>query len=305
MPYDEALDPGAVEHALDAHVPIELVSVVHCETPSGIENPLGEITAIAHERGALVLADVVSTLGGSTLLIDDWHIDLAVAGSQKCLGGPPGISLISVSDRAWRAIDANQRAPRRSYLSLLDWKHTRIDGGRATFPHAPAVHEIAGLHAALSEMHDDGGVDASIARHSHAARATRVGVKAAGLQLWPCNEQHAAHCLTAVRLPRESPSPNCSHTWRVLRRDALRRLRRVEGNVAFAMSGPPVFATRWWPRSLPPFGGVVGVGVSPTSGAGAPATMELLAEPPAGVLEGSTPVKLTPFGCTVPAAAGK
>src|ERR1700760_3855081 len=83
VPYDEAIDPMAVEQALDEHGPIELVSVVHSETPSGIENPLAEIGQLAHAHGALVLADVVSALGGTELLVDDWHVDVAVAGPQK------------------------------------------------------------------------------------------------------------------------------------------------------------------------------------------------------------------------------
>ena len=97
VPYDEAVDPSLVEHALGEHGPIELVCLVHSETPSGVENPLAQIGPMAHAHGALMLADVVSSLGGTELLVDEWHVDIAVAGPQKCLAGPPGMSLISVS----------------------------------------------------------------------------------------------------------------------------------------------------------------------------------------------------------------
>jgi pyridoxamine--pyruvate transaminase len=200
VPYDEAIDPAAVERALEEHGPIELVSVVHSETPSGIENPLSEIGPLAHEHGALMLADVVSSVGGAYLLVDDWHVDVAVAGPQKCLAGPPGMSLISVSPRAWEVIESNPGAPRGSFLSLLDWKHRWIEGGRVAFPYTPSVADVNGVHAALREILDE-GLEATIAAHGRAAHACRAGVVAMGLELWPRSESYAANCVTAVRIP--------------------------------------------------------------------------------------------------------
>lgn len=201
VPYDEAIDPADVARLLEDNEGIEFVSVVHSETPSGIENPLAEIGALAHEHGALMFADVVSALGGTDVRVDDWHVDLAVAGPQKCLAGPPGMSLVSVSERAWQAIEDNPSAPRGSFLSLLDWKHKWIDGGRVAFPYTPSVSDVNGVNAALGEVLDTGGVDASVARHALAARATRAGVRAMGLELWPKSEDYAANCVTAVRCP--------------------------------------------------------------------------------------------------------
>ncbi len=201
VPYDEALDPAAVERALADDGPFELVSIVHSETPSGIENPLAAIGPLAHAHGALVLADVVSSLAGTALEIDEWNVDLAVAGPQKCLAGPPGMSLVTVSARAWEAMESNPAAPRGSFLSLLDWKHKWIDGGRVAFPYTPSVSDLNGVHAALSEVIEDGGVEASVERHARAARATRAGVRALGLELWPREDAYAANCVTAVRAP--------------------------------------------------------------------------------------------------------
>jgi pyridoxamine--pyruvate transaminase len=200
VPYDEALNPDAVAVALGEQGPFELVSVVHSETPSGIENPLAAIGALTHEHGALLLADVVSALGGTELAVDEWHVDLAVAGPQKCLAGPPGMSLVTVSPRAWEAMEANPGAPRGSFLSLLDWKHRWIDGGREAFPYTPSVSDVTGVLAALEETLD-AGLDQVIATHARAARACRAGVLGLGLELWPRNESYAANCVTAVRLP--------------------------------------------------------------------------------------------------------
>jgi pyridoxamine--pyruvate transaminase len=206
VPYDEAIDPQAVEAALADHGEFELVSVVHSETPSGVENPLAQIGQLAHAHGALLLADVVSSLGGTDLLTDEWHVDVAVAGPQKCLAGPPGMSLIAVSPRAWDAMESNPTAPRGSFLSLLDWKHRWIDGGRVAFPYTPSVTDVGGVNAALREALDE-GLETTIASHARAARACRAGVKALGLDLWPRSETYAANCVTAVRVPAEVTVP--------------------------------------------------------------------------------------------------
>jgi len=200
VPFDEAIDPDDVKLALERNGPFELISIVHSETPSGVENPLAPVGQLAGEHGALLLADVVSSLGGTELAVDDWHVDIAVAGPQKCLAGPPGMSLMAVSDRAWQALESNPAAPRGSFLSLLDYKHRWIDGGREAFPYTPSVVDVRGVHAALAEVLEE-GLATSIERHAAAARATRAGVQAMGLELWPRSESYAANCVTAVRLP--------------------------------------------------------------------------------------------------------
>ena len=96
--------------------------MVHSETPSGTFNDCSLIGPIARSRGVITLADCVSSLGGMPLEPDAWQLDVCVAGPQKCLGGPPGMSLISVSAQAWAAIEPNPAAPRASFLSLLDWR---------------------------------------------------------------------------------------------------------------------------------------------------------------------------------------
>ena len=201
--YDEAIDPEDVRRILAEHGDIERVALVHCETPSGIENPLSEIGPLAHEAGALMVADVVSAFGGTPVRVDDWQVDVCVAGPQKCLAGPPGMSLVVVGDTAWEAMAANPGAPRGSFLSLLDWKERWVDTDKTAFLYTPSVSDINGVNAAVDEVIETGGIEASIARHALAARATRAGVKAMGLQLWAKDERYAANCVTAVRCPGE------------------------------------------------------------------------------------------------------
>ncbi|MET0730044.1 MAG: alanine--glyoxylate aminotransferase family protein [Solirubrobacterales bacterium] len=211
VPYDEALDPAQVREELERHGDFALVALVHSETPSGVENPLAEIGPMAKDAGALMFADVVSAVGGTELLTDEWGVDIAIGGPQKCLAGPPGMSLCVISEDAWAAIERNPNAPRGSFLSLLDWRETWIKGGRVKYPYTPSVSDLNGVHAAVGECLDD-GLDEVIARHATAARACREGVKAMGLELWPRSEDYAAHCVTAVRCPEGAEvKPTLAH----------------------------------------------------------------------------------------------
>jgi pyridoxamine--pyruvate transaminase len=198
VPYNDAVDPTEVERFLQSHPEIELVAVVHCETPSGTIHNLAEIGPIVKAHGALTLVDCVSSVGGMPFEADAWQLDLCVLGPQKCLGGPPGMSLMSVSENAWKAILANPQAPRASFLSLLDWKEQWH--GQGKFPYTPSVVDLHGVEAACDELLDE-GIEESIARHEQAARACRAGVRAMGLELWPRNELISSPTVTAIALP--------------------------------------------------------------------------------------------------------
>jgi pyridoxamine--pyruvate transaminase len=198
VPYNDAVDPAEVERYLDDHPGIELVTVVHSETPSGTVCDVSAIGPIAHSHGALTLIDCVSSLGGIPLRTDEWHLDVCVAGAQKCLGGPPGMSLMTVSNAAWERIRQNPTAPRASYLSMLDWKEQWIDGEK--FPFTPSVSDLYGVEASVDEVLEE-GLDASIERHELSAAACRAGVRALGLELWPRSEEIAAACVTAIAVP--------------------------------------------------------------------------------------------------------
>jgi pyridoxamine---pyruvate transaminase len=196
--YNDAVDPGEVERFLAEHPEIELVTVVHSETPSGTLNDLGAIGPIARAHGAMTLVDCVSSLGGIELRTDEWQLDVCVAGAQKCLGGPPGISLMTVSDAAWERITANPSAPRASFLSMLDWKEQWIDG--STFPFTPSVVDMHGIDACCDQLLEE-GLESSVARHDLAARGCRAGARAMGLELWPRSDEISAACVTAIAVP--------------------------------------------------------------------------------------------------------
>ena len=200
VPYDEAVEARDVERALQENPDIELVAVVQSETPSGIHNPVDEIAPAVRDAGALFLVDAVSALGCEEVLVDEWGIDVCVVGPQKCLAGPPGMSLMSISSAAWEAMERNPNAPRGSFLSLLDWKERWVDTDKTKFLYTPSVVDVNGVESVVDQVLEE-GLENCIARHQAAARAVRAGVKAMGLELWARREDYAAGCVTAVRVP--------------------------------------------------------------------------------------------------------
>jgi pyridoxamine---pyruvate transaminase len=200
VPYDEAVDAADVRQTLADNPDVELVAVVQSETPSGIHNPVAEIAAAVKEAGVLLLVDAVSALGCEEVLVDEWGIDVCVVGPQKCLAGPPGMSLMSVSSAAWEAMERNPNAPRGSFLSLLDWKERWIETDRTKFLYTPSVVDVNGVDSVVDQVLEE-GLESCIARHQTAARAVRAGAQAMGLELWPRRAEYAAGCVTAIRVP--------------------------------------------------------------------------------------------------------
>ncbi|GLS20100.1 aminotransferase [Labrys miyagiensis] len=198
VPFDEAIDPGAVRRALAARPDIAVIAVCHHDTPSGTLNPLAEIGRIAREHSAFIIADAVSSFGSLDVHPEAAHVDIFVTSAAKCLGATPGLTLLGISERAWARIRANPDAPRASFLSLLDWEHAAEIG--RPFPVTPSLAEIYGLDAAL-DLYLQEGPERVWARHARTAAAARAGLKALGLRLWPIDEKIAAPSATVFHLP--------------------------------------------------------------------------------------------------------
>ncbi|MGI5442513.1 pyridoxal-phosphate-dependent aminotransferase family protein [Streptomyces shenzhenensis] len=202
VPFHTAVTADGIRAALAAHPEIDFVSLVHAEAATGNTNPVAEIGEVVRAHGALFYLDAVASVGAEPVLPDAWGVDLCVIGAQKAMGGPAGVSAVSVSERAWTRMAANPRAPRRSYLSLLDWKERWIDAGRTALPHAPAQLEMLALEACVERI-ESVGLDAVTARHRSAALATRAGALALGGGLEPYVHEaaDAAPVATTLRVP--------------------------------------------------------------------------------------------------------
>jgi pyridoxamine--pyruvate transaminase len=199
VPYNEAIDPQSVADMLKKHPEISVVSVCHHDTPSGTINPINEIGALVAAHGAYLIVDAVSSFAGMNTHPEDCKADIYVTGPNKCLGCPPGLTMVGVSDRAWAKMKANEAAPRASMLSILDWEDAW--SRERPFPFTPSVAEINGLDVALDLYLGEGPEDVW-ARHALTAKATRAGARAMGLELWAASEAIASPTTTAVRTPK-------------------------------------------------------------------------------------------------------
>jgi len=198
VPYDEAIEAEELEAMLANRPDVRVVSVVHHETPTGILNPVAEIGAVTRAHGALLIVDAVSSFGGMDVHPEEIGADVFIAGPGKCLGGSGGLTLMTVSERAWSHIEANPDAPFASILSLKDWRQAhRAD---RLFPFTPLVAEINALEAALDRYLDE-GPERVWQRHALTARACRAGAEALGLGLWARRAETASPSLTAIKVP--------------------------------------------------------------------------------------------------------
>ena len=192
-------EPGPIEERLraDAGHAIKAICVVHNETSTGCTTRIQEIRraidAAAHP--ALLLVDSISGLGSAEYRHEEWGIDVTVAGSQKGLMLPPGLSFNAVSEKALRA-SATARLPR----AYWDWGPMIAANARGYFPTTPATNLLYGLDAALDMLFEE-GLDTVYARHQRHAEATRRAVRHWGLEVQCEEPRHESPVLTAVRLP--------------------------------------------------------------------------------------------------------
>ncbi|MCX4232688.1 pyridoxal-phosphate-dependent aminotransferase family protein [Streptomyces ortus] len=202
VPFHTAVTADQIRDALAEHPEIDFVSLVHAEAATGNTNPVAEIGEVVRAHGALFYLDAVASVGAEPVLPDAWGVDLCVIGAQKAMGGPAGVSAVSVSERAWARMAANPAAPRRSYLSLLDWKQRWVDAGRKVLLHAPAQLEMLALEACVDRIEAE-GLETVMARHAAAAAATRAGALALGVGLEPYvyEASNAAPVATTLRVP--------------------------------------------------------------------------------------------------------
>lgn len=191
--YNAALDPQRVREAALRFRP-RLITAVHCETPSGVLNPLVEVGQISREVDALFYVDFVASAGGAAVDVDACAIDLGLLGSQKVLSLMPDLSMVSVSERAWAAVDETQYA---GYDALRPWRTAVAD---RYFPYTHNWQAMAGLQVALRDLLAE-GLPAAFQRHADVAAFCRTRLSAMGLQIYPESEAIAAPTVTAAYVP--------------------------------------------------------------------------------------------------------
>ena len=196
VPYGRAVEPNLVRDELAREKAgkdgVRAVIITHNETSTGILNPLKEISAVVREADKLLIVDSVSGAGAAELEIDAWGIDVCITASQKAWGAPPGIAMVTMSERAWKAYERSTLP--KAYFDLMTYK-TSLEKGQT--PATPANTVVIALQEALRLMAEE-GLEAILRRHRDLARATRRGIAALGLSLF-ADEAHASPSVTAFR----------------------------------------------------------------------------------------------------------
>ena len=182
---DAALDAATRHHA-------KVIAVVHAETSTGA---CSDVAALGAGKGdALLLMDCVTSLGGIPVEVDGWGVDIAYAGTQKCLGVPPGLAPLTINDRAW---ERRVERPRSWYLDLgMIGEYT---GAARKYHHTAPVAMVAALHGGLGAIFDE-GVEAVQARHEECGRLLQGMLEGLGLELFAAEGSRLPE-LTTVRVP--------------------------------------------------------------------------------------------------------
>ena len=193
--YKNEINVSELESFLKKDSDFKYATVVHCETPSGISNPVDKICPLLKSFGILTVVDSVSGIGGEELHVDKWDMDIVLGGSQKCLSAPVGLTFLSVSPDAHKAISSRKTPIKSFYCSIA-----AFDGWyeKKWFPYTMPIHIIYALDKAVSLILDDNYTE----RHNRIASAIRYAINKAGLEIYA--ESGFSNTVTAVNVPPQT-----------------------------------------------------------------------------------------------------
>ena len=196
--YHEPIRAGELKVMLDQHPEIKVATIVHCDTPTAMLNPIQELVPLLKERGIISIVDAVASLAGDPVLVDECGIDICLGGSQKAISAPPGLTLCSISEAAWQKMRSRQTPVPGFYLNLLIWKDGWLSG-KEEFPYTQPISDLYALDAAFDAVLAEG--EAIYQRHAKLASAVRKTFEQGAFELWPV-PGYSASTVTAVGIPR-------------------------------------------------------------------------------------------------------
>jgi alanine-glyoxylate transaminase/serine-glyoxylate transaminase/serine-pyruvate transaminase len=180
--WGKPVDVAKVEEALKANPGVKAVAFVHAETSTGVQSDAAAICALAQEHGALSIVDAVTSLGGTPVLTDEWGADAVYSGSQKCLSCMPGISPLTISEKAAGVVRSRNHKVQSWFMDLnLVMGYWSGEGARV-YHHTAPINPLYALHESLVMLEEE-GLEQAWARHAIMHNALRDGVEAMGLSL--------------------------------------------------------------------------------------------------------------------------
>jgi aspartate aminotransferase-like enzyme len=174
------IDIKKLKAFLDKDSNFKYATVVHCDTPSGVLNDISEICPMIKKYGILTVVDSVAAMGGEPIKVDEWGIDVALGGSQKAFSAPPGLSIVTISDDADKAMRTRNTPIMGFYCNLTIWKGYYE---KKWFPYTMPISDIYGLRVAIDNIIEE-GIDNVHKRHRNIAVATRSALTNYGLKLY-------------------------------------------------------------------------------------------------------------------------
>jgi alanine-glyoxylate transaminase/serine-glyoxylate transaminase/serine-pyruvate transaminase len=197
--WGKAVDPGKVEAALKANADARVLAFVHAETSTGAISDAEALAKLAHAHDCLVIADTVTSLGGSPLKVSEWGLDAVYSGTQKCLSCTPGLSPVTFSDRAVEAVKNRKSKVQSWFLDLNLVLGYWGGGGKRAYHHTAPINALYGLHEALVVLEEE-GIENSWQRHQSNHMALRAGIEAMGLS-FVVDEAERLPQLNSVGIP--------------------------------------------------------------------------------------------------------
>ncbi|MDZ5253911.1 alanine--glyoxylate aminotransferase family protein [Clostridium sp. LIBA-8841] len=195
--YTNEIDVEALSKFLKENNDFKYATIVHCDTPTGVLNPVDKICPLLKSYGILTVVDSVSGMVGEELRVDEWKIDIALGGSQKAFSAEPGLTMVSISDDAREAMENRETPVAGFYCNLNIWKNYYKD---KWFPYTMPTSDIISLRVAIDNILDE-GKEEIIERHRKIGEATRKALKEYGLNLFL--ENGYSNTVTAVEIPEE------------------------------------------------------------------------------------------------------
>jgi alanine-glyoxylate transaminase/serine-glyoxylate transaminase/serine-pyruvate transaminase len=197
--WGEPVDPHKVEAALKAHPEAKLLAFVHAETSTGAQSDAKLLAELAHRHGCLIIADTVTSLGGTPVLVDEWQLDAVYSGTQKCLSCVPGLSPVTFTERALERIRTRKSKVQSWFLDLNLVLGYWAGDGKRTYHHTAPVNTLYALHEALVILQEE-GIENAWARHRRHHDALRAGMEAMGLSFVVKPDARLPQ-LNAIRVP--------------------------------------------------------------------------------------------------------
>ncbi|GMQ84145.1 MAG: alanine--glyoxylate aminotransferase family protein [Gammaproteobacteria bacterium] len=197
--WGKAVDTNKVDEALKANPDAKVLAFVHAETSTGALSDAKTLTEIAHDHDCLIIADCVTSLGGSPIKVSEWELDAVYSGSQKCLSCTPGLSPVTFSERAVEVIKSRKSKVQSWFLDLNLVLGYWGGGGKRAYHHTAPINALYGLHEALVLLEEE-GIENAWQRHNDNHRALRAGIEALGLS-FVVDEADRLPQLNSVTIP--------------------------------------------------------------------------------------------------------